>query len=124
MGRITLSALPHTWLIDLDGTILKHNGYKNEGEDVFLPGAREFLQSIPDYDIIIFLTSRDEDIAEATESFLRANGIKFAKIIYSLPYGERILINDSKPSGLETAISINRSRDCSMDLTIEIDEFL
>jgi len=25
---LKLSSLPKTWIIDLDGTILKHNGYK------------------------------------------------------------------------------------------------
>ena len=34
--NITLSPLGHTWLLDLDGTIVKHNGYK-EGGDVRLP---------------------------------------------------------------------------------------
>jgi hypothetical protein len=27
----TLSPLPHTWIFDMDGTIVKHNGYKDGG---------------------------------------------------------------------------------------------
>ena len=30
-----------------------------------------------------------------------------------MPYGERILINDKKPSGLRTSIAINKERDSS-----------
>ena len=49
--KLTISLLGHTWILDFDGTLVVHNGYKT-GEDKFLPGAKEFLQSIPaeDYD--------------------------------------------------------------------------
>lgn len=36
-----MSSLDHTWILDLDGTILKHNGYKIDGKDSFLDGARQ-----------------------------------------------------------------------------------
>lgn len=39
---IVLSPLPKTWILDLDGTLVKHNGYKLDGHDTLLPGAREF----------------------------------------------------------------------------------
>ena len=55
---IKLSTLGHTWILDLDGTIVKHNGYKIDGEDSFLPEAKEFLCGIPEKDMIIFVTSR------------------------------------------------------------------
>lgn len=29
MNEIVISQLGHTWILDLDGTIVKHNGYKN-----------------------------------------------------------------------------------------------
>ena len=29
---LRLSSLPHTWVLDLDGTLVRHNGYKT-GED-------------------------------------------------------------------------------------------
>ena len=45
---MTLSTLPKTWVLDLDGTILKHNGYKTDGVDTVLPGAREYLSGLPD----------------------------------------------------------------------------
>ena len=34
MGKtLILSTLPKTWIFDLDGTLLKHNGYKSDGID-------------------------------------------------------------------------------------------
>lgn len=111
---LRLSCLGHTWLIDLDGTIVKHNGYKIDGVDSLLDGAKTFLESIPEGDKIIFLTSRKDDFRESTESFLSQNGIRYDAILYDLPYGERILLNDRKESGLETAIAVNKGRN-SMD---------
>ena len=45
--RILVSTLRKTWILDLDGTVVRHNGYKLDGEDTFLPGAKDFLQQIP-----------------------------------------------------------------------------
>lgn len=122
--KIVLSALGHTWILDLDGTIVKHNGYKIDGADSFLDGAREFLESIPNNDMIIFLTSRTEECSELTEKFLKDNSIKYDCIIYGAPYGERILMNDNKPSGLKTAISVDGVRDDFVKREIVIDEKL
>lgn len=116
MNDIILSKLGHTWIIDLDGTILKHNGYKIDGEDSFLPGAKVFLKSIPDKDMIIFLTSRTEIYRDQTVAFLIRQGIRFDQILFKAPFGERILINDKKPSGLPTALAINTERDTAFSL--------
>ena len=59
MTNIKISKnLNHTWLIDLDGTIVKHNYYLSNNKDFLLKGARSFLKKIPKKYIIIFLTSR------------------------------------------------------------------
>ena len=50
--------------------------------------------------------------------------IRFDQIIYDLPFGERILINDAKPSGLKTAYSVNTVRDAGISLEVRIDENL
>ena len=42
-------------------------------------------------------------------------------IIYELPYGERILINDQKPSGLKTSIAVNTERDVFMKEEFVVD---
>ena len=57
MGEtVIMSTLPKTWIFDLDGTLLKHNGYKIDGVDTVLPGVREYLESIPKEDHIFKVT--------------------------------------------------------------------
>lgn len=121
---LTLSSLGHTWILDLDGTVVKHNGYKIDGHDSFLEGAKEFLKSIPDGDMIIFLTSRKLEYKELTENFLKDNDVRYDHIIYEAPYGERILMNDDKPSGLKMGYAINVSRDDTVDIKLSIDKAL
>lgn len=123
-NKLVLSTLGHTWILDLDGTIVKHNGYKIDGEDSFLPGAEEFLRNIPKKDMIVFLTSRTEEFRKITEMFLRKNKVRFDHIIFNAPYGERILINDDKPSGLKMSKSIAVSRNKGLHLSIEENENL
>ena len=121
---IKLSTLSKTWILDLDGTIVKHNGYKIDGKDTLLDGAKQFLEQIPKMDKVVFFTSRSKEIAELTESFLESQEIRYDVIIYDVPYGERILINDRKPSGLRTAIAINTIRDEFMNIEFEVDPTL
>ena len=120
MKTLKLSPLGHTWILDLDGTIVKHNGHKIDGHDTFLDGAVEFLRNIPEDDMIVFITSRTTEYKDATESFLSSQGIRYEHIIYNAPFGERILINDSKPSGLKTAIAVNAERDSFREIRIEV----
>ncbi|MBE5926114.1 MAG: hypothetical protein E7270_04040 [Lachnospiraceae bacterium] len=121
---IKVSPLGKTWIFDIDGTIVKHNGYKIDGTDTLLPGAKEFFANIKDEDMVILLTSRSEEYKEITEKFLNENNIKYNMIIYNAPYGERILINDKKPSGLITSVAINTERDKFMTTEFVTDENL
>ena len=122
MDKLILSTLGHTWILDLDGTIVKHNGYKIDGEDSFLPGAEEFLKSIPEKDMIVFITSRTEEYRDLTEEFLKEQGIRYDHIIFNAPYGERILVNDDKPSGLSMSKSIRVQRDTGLDMSVYEDK--
>ena len=122
--NIKVSPLGKTWILDIDGTIVKHNGYKIDGFDTFLPGAEDFLKAIPKDDKIIFLTSRTKEYKEVTQTFLKENQIRFDMIIYGLPYGERILINDKKPSGLRTSLAFNTDRDVFLECDFVVDENL
>lgn len=121
---IKVSPLGKTWILDLDGTVVKHNGYKLDGCDTLLPGAKEFLSNIGPDDMVVFLTSRGEDVIDATVDFLRANQIRYNHIIWNAPYGERIIVNDRKPSGLETAVAVNLWRDTPIDIRFEVDATL
>lgn len=109
--HLTLSTLPKTWIFDLDGTILKHNGYKIDGVDTLLEGAKKYIDGIPKDDFILILTSRTDEYREATLSFLEENGIRYDKIIFNIPMGERIVVNDRKPSGIDMAVALNIDRD-------------
>ena len=42
---LTLSPLPKTWLFDVDGTIVKHNGHLHGGDEL-LEGVKEFFAQI------------------------------------------------------------------------------
>ena len=119
--KIILSSLPKTWIIDIDGTIAIHNGYKNNGKDTALEASRKFFSKIPDQDYIVLVTSRDKKYQKITESFLIKEGFRFNQILYNLPTGERILINDRKPSGLDTAYAINLERDKGIECIVCID---
>ena len=111
----------HTWIFDIDGTICKRLIYKIDGFDTLLPGVKEFFANIPQEDLVIFITSRDESIKDMTESFLTKNEIRFDNIIYNAPYGERILVNDNKPSGLKTAFAICIERNGTISHRVIID---
>lgn len=124
MRKLTLSPLSHTWILDLDGTLVKHNGYLIDGKDSMLPGAKEFLASIPQNDSIIILTSRDEKYRDKTIKFLNREGICYDAILFNIPYGERIVMNDKKNSGLETAKAVNVERNSACEIEIEIDSKL
>ena len=108
---LVLSTLPKTWVFDLDGTLLKHNGYKLDGVDSGVPGAIDYLNTSPDEDYIVIFTSRTEEYREMTIEFLKKQGIRYDDILFNMPMGERIIVNDRKPSGLAMSIAINTTRD-------------
>lgn len=123
MEDLKLSSLPKTWIFDLDGTILVHNGYKNGGDRI-LPGVKEFFDKIPETDHILILTARKEEVLESTIEFLKDNGIRYNNILADIPFGERILLNDMKDSGLKTAYAVNIKRDEGLNFSVYIDEDL
>lgn len=120
MQPLKLSPLPKTWLLDVDGTLVIHNGHLEDNERL-LGGVREFFSRIDKADRVILLTSRGPEYASGLEEFLRAHGIPFDQILYGLPFGERILVNDTKPSGLKTAYAVNNTRNGDFVLPFEVD---
>jgi FMN phosphatase YigB (HAD superfamily) len=109
MMPTTLSNIGHTWLVDLDGTLTEHNAHLRGG-DVLLPEVQSFWEQIPPTDAILILTARESIHREATESFLKTQGLRYDALIMDLPKGERILINDRKPDGLAMAVAVNLQR--------------
>ena len=109
--KLILSMLPKTWIFDLDGTLLKHNGYKLDGEDSLIKGAKEYLDSLPGEDRIVIFTSRKEAYREMTLDFLERNAVRYDDILFEMPMGERIVVNDRKPSGIDMAVAVNCDRD-------------
>ena len=122
--KLTLSPLPKTWILDLDGTLVKHNGHLSEEGDQLLPWAQDFFARLSDEDMIVVITSRPEERRGDIERFLAQNGVRFNALICGAPYGERVLVNDRKPSGLTTAYAINCTRDACAGIDYEIDESL
>lgn len=123
-NTLRLSTLNKTWIFDFDGTLVEHNGYKT-GEDKFLPGAKDFLQSIPKDDYILIMTAREKEAREQTEKFLKANNIRYNELLFEMPMGERILFNDNKPSGLKCAYAISPNRNEGLEnIDVIIDETL
>lgn len=103
--------LRHTWFIDLDGTIFKHNGLWEDGYDTILPGVKDLWKDIPIEDYIIITTARSKIWRDETISALTKNNLRFDHIIFDLAHGERIIVNDIKPNhGLKTAIAWNVKR--------------
>lgn len=122
--NLILSSLKKTWIFDFDGTLVEHNGYKT-GDDHLLPGVKDFLRKIPEDDYILILTAREKEAAQKTEEFLKQNDVRYNKILYEMPMGERILFNDSKPSGLKMSYSVELHRNEGLEsVKFTIDEKL
>lgn len=109
-GQLILSTLDHTWFIDVDGTMVEHNGHKNKG-DRLLPGVAEFWKKIPDNDVIVLCSARTESERQGTLEFIAEQGLRYDHVLFDLPTGERVLINDLKRSGLACALALNVPRD-------------
>ncbi len=119
---LILSSLPKTWILDVDGTIVKHNGYKIDGYDTLLDGVKDFFSKISNDDKIILLTARKGEQLEKLKVFLKKNNLRYDVILTDMPMGERILVNDNKPSGLKCAYAVSKDRDKNFDIEYKISE--
>ena len=122
--KLRLSPLPKTWILDLDGTLVKHNGYLLDGKDTLLPGVKEVFSQFGPEDMVLIVTSRDRRYQDITETFLQEQHIRYNAIIYNAPYGERIVVNDSKRSGLVMARAVPVQRDQGVSFSFEVDRDL
>ena len=46
-----------------------------------------------------------------TLDFLAEQEIRYDEILFNMPMGERIIVNDRKPSGLDMSVALNIDRD-------------
>ena len=116
------STLAKTWILDIDGTLVKHNGYKIDGHDTLLEGVKDFFNRLSAKDKVVLLTARKEKYLDDLKKFLAENGIRYDFLLTEMPMGERILINDRKPSGLDMAYAVNKNRDAKLEVEYVIDE--
>ncbi|MGN1153889.1 MAG: hypothetical protein ACI4S3_07655 [Candidatus Gastranaerophilaceae bacterium] len=121
---LELSTLAKTWILDIDGTLVKHNGYKIDGHDTLLDGVKEFFEKISSDDKVVLLTARKEEYLPALKEFLKANKLRYDCLLTDMPMGERILVNDRKPSGLDMAFAINKDRDAKIQIDFKINKNL
>lgn len=111
---------PKTIITDIDGTLIEHvmpgaDDY-HERTSKLLPGVKEKFQEwdAKGYNIVL-ITGRRESSREFTEKQLTNLGLFWDQLIMGVGGGVRILINDIKPTGEETAIALNIKRDKGLD---------
>lgn len=121
---LEFSSLNKTWILDVDGTLVKHNGYKIDGHDTLLDGVKEFFEKISAKDKVVLMTARQEKYLRALKEFLKKNNIRYDYLLVDMPTGERILVNDRKPSGLDMAFAVNKDRDKRLNIQFKINEDL
>ena len=121
---LEFSSLNKTWILDVDGTLVKHNGYKIDGHDTLLDGVKEFFEKISAKDKVVLMTARQEKYLQALKEFLKKNNIRYDYLLADMPIGERILVNDKKPSGLDMAFAVNKDRDKRLNIQFKINEDL
>lgn len=93
--------------------------------DELLCGVKEFWNKIPKSDIIILLSARHNRFKRKTLAVFKSQNLRYDMAIFGIPVGERICINDVKPSGLKTCYTINLKRNAGLSkLRIIIDKNL
>lgn len=121
--------LDKTWFVDLDGTVLKHRtndeidsfinkyGKKSHLEEVPLVDRIRFFRNLPKSSSIIITTARLEHQREHTLRTLDHLKIPYNNIIFNIPSGPRVVVNDIKPPltvgnkhYLDTAYALNVDR--------------
>ena len=100
---------PKTLFVDIDGTIFYH------ATNNIIPGTKEKFDEWNEkgYSIII-TTARIRDWKDETLRALDENGLRYHVIIFDLPNGDRVVLNDIK-EGKNRAFAINIERDKGID---------
>ena len=93
-----------TLFVDFDGTTFEH------ATETILPGTKEKFDAWNEkgYTIII-TTARPSTAKEQTIRALDVNGLQYHAIIFDLPNGDRVVLNDIK-EGRDRAFAYNVAR--------------
>jgi len=108
-----------TLFIDLDGTLVRNSSQYSQPRWGETEGIQENIDAInalfdSDRVEVIITTSRKESFKSKTEQQLARVGLKYHKIIYGLPHGKRIVVNDYAPSNpYKSCDAINIRRNSS-----------
>lgn len=112
---LAVSSLPKTWFLDVDGTIIEHNTQFSDENLKWLPNVEEFLINLSPQDTVVLTSARKiENLNHIINLVQKISPAKVTKVVSDLGVGERILINDQKPSGLITSHSVNLKRNCGL----------
>lgn len=106
---------PITIFCDIDGTLVEHGSPNLTCTPQYtlkiLPGTHDKLVEWDKLGYYIILTTgRKESLRDVTEKQLAEAGIFYDQLIMGLGGGKRVLINDCKEDGTDTAIAINLNR--------------
>jgi hypothetical protein len=110
---------PKTIFCDIDGTLIKHHGDIIENLTTPALPLANVLDSIKLWEKlnykIILTTGRKESARAQTEAQLASIGIVYDQLVMGITNGERVLINDKKPSGgSNTARAVNLVRNTGL----------
>lgn len=112
-----------TIIIDIDGVIFKHPQSKNVISDIIDDNEIELLPGVLDkfnewyssgYNILI-LSGRPESTRQITEWQLQNSGLFYDQLILGVKHFPRVIINDTKPNGLVTAIACPVERNVGLE---------
>ncbi len=112
---------PKTIFCDLDGTLVKHsNPIEIQNLDLKLEVLDGVHEKLREWDTkgyhIVITTGRKESARESTTKQLQRAGIVYDQLIMGFGGGDRILINDRKPSSdRDTAYVINVDRNLGLE---------
>lgn len=112
-----------TMLLDIDGTLLRHQGDLSAQMTESIPALPGAVEKLNEWNrkgyYIVLVTGRKESMRDITRSQLQKAGLFYDQLVMGLPRGPRILINDNKPDMAETAIAFTIQRNVGIeDITV------
>jgi hypothetical protein len=103
---------PATYIVDFDGTIAHFDGGwpHVDGCRVIKKTQQSLLAAESLGHHIVIMTARPETMRQRLHNWLLDNGIVFHQLVMGVTSGLRVVVNDRKPDGTDTALAINLTR--------------